>query len=519
MVGAARGLSRRPTSSQQPRAAGVGVSGRSCGRLGGVLTGVAFVALLASCVAAPKLAPAAAAAGVGGPAATAASVAPEAPAASSVKAIAPRVEVTGAQGRSLGRQERESLLRQLGQQGSATLLQRHVAAMAAVGETGFFSGNDVQLLIDGPATFAALFKAIESARSSVLVETYIVDDAAIAQRLAEALIRKRAQGVQVALLYDAVGSIRTDDRYFQALQDAGVLTCAFNPVNPAAQRKTSQSITHRDHRKIVTVDREVAFTGGINISAAYSSGSFGRGGRATDPARDGTDTGWRDTHVQIRGPAATAFDDLVRETWREQGCEGELAAVPARAAPRSAGKDVVRLVPASPEDEYSRIYTLMLTAIDAAQRSIYVTMAYFAPGTEIVQALADAARRGVDVQLVLPSRSDFAPALHAGRSHYDTLLGAGVRIFELQGAVLHAKTAVVDGVFSTAGSSNLDYRSFAGNNEINAVVLGEDFGDAMTRMFRQDLAASQEVTVQAWRSRSIWQRMKEGAARAFERWW
>ena len=187
--------------------------------------------------------------------------------------------------------------------------------------------------------------------------------------------------------------------------------------------------------------------------------------------------------------------------------------------PRAAGNQLVRIVPAHPDDEYSRIYALMMAAIDTAERSLYITMAYFAPGPEMVDALCDAAARGVDVQLVLPSRSDFTPVLHAGRSHYDRLLSAGVKVYELQGAVLHAKTAVVDGVVSTVGSSNLDYRSLAGNNEINAVVLGEDFARTMTRLFQQDVAASQPITLQAWQARSPWQRAKEAAARLFESWW
>jgi cardiolipin synthase len=137
----------------------------------------------------------------------------------------------------------------------------------------------------------------------------------------------------------------------------------------------------------------------------------------------------------------------------------------------------------------------------------------------MVAALSVAAQRGVDVQLVLPSRSDFAPVLHAGRSHYERLLSAGVKIHELQDAVLHAKTAVIDGVVSTVGSSNMDWRSFTANNEVNAVVIGEDFGAAMTRMFRQDLAASKPVTLSEWQGRSWWQRGKEQLARLFERWW
>ncbi|MCK7494317.1 MAG: phospholipase D-like domain-containing protein [Comamonadaceae bacterium] len=287
-----------------------------------------------------------------------------------------------------------------------------------------------------------MFAAIERARHSVLLESYIVEDAALAQRLADLLARKRAEGVAVAMIYDAVGSIGTRREFFDGLRADGDLVCEFNPVNPAATRGYWK-ITHRNHRKVLVVDREIGFTGGINISSVYSSGSFGARGGARDP-----DTGWRDTQIELQGPAAAALEDMLRATWERQRCPGTLAPPPVRALPVAApaGPHLVRIVPSGPEEPYSRLYTLLLAAIDAAERSVHLTMAYFAPSGEMIEALTDAARRGVDVQMVLPSRSDFRPVLHAGRSHYGDLLEAGVQIHELQDAVLHAKTAVIDGV-------------------------------------------------------------------------
>ncbi len=435
-----------------------------------------------------------------------------------VRTVAREVEVIGHRGR-LNAGERERLLQRIAEQGSATLLQRHLLAMANYGEVDLFAGNAAKLLIDGPQTFAAMFGAIEKARSTVLLESYIIEDAAIAQRLSALLARKVAEGVRVAVLYDAVGSIGTDKTYFDGLRQAGIAVCAFNPVNPIKSGRTGYwDITHRDHRKILSVDRQVAYTGGINISAVYSSGSFGR--QSTDDEHAKKD-GWRDTQVELRGPAVAALDDLVRQVWLQQKCPGALP--PAEAAqatqPPPAGPHIVRIIPSSPDDPYNRIYGLLLTAIDAAQQSVYLTMAYFAPGTEMVDALCDAARRRVDVQLVLPSLSDFSPVLHAGRSYYGRLLGCGVKLHELQDAVLHAKTAVIDGVVSTVGSSNLDWRSFTGNNEVNAVVVGDDFGDTMQRMFERDVAASQPITADAWARRPLLQRTKESLARLFEAWW
>lgn len=438
----------------------------------------------------------------------------------STAAVAGKVEVVAPRGR-LNQAERRALLERVGDQGSETLVKRQLANMARFGGVDLYAGNDADLLIDGPATFAAMFKAIEAARHSILLESYIVEHDRVAQDFAALLKRKRDQGVKVALIYDAVGSIGTDNDYFEGLRAAGIAVCAFNPVNPlkAGGRPGYWDISHRDHRKILVVDRVVGFVGGINISAVYSSGSFG-GKRAAKPPERAKEDGWRDTQIQLRGTAAPVLDDLVRETWQTQRCRDPLPEVtPVKPAKLAAGAQLVRIVPSTPDDAASPIYAMLLTAIDGAQRSVYLTMAYFAPGSDMVDALCDAARRGVDVQLILPSISDFKPVLHAGRSYYAQLLDAGVKLHELQDAVLHAKTAVIDGVVSTVGSSNLDWRSFTGNNEVNAVVIGEAFGDSMERMFRQDLSASRQITREAWRDRSVWQRLRELSARLFERLW
>jgi cardiolipin synthase len=442
--------------------------------------------------------------------------------------VARQVSVTGRRGKALDAGERAQLIARVGQQGRSPELNRQLDAMSSFDDVDLYAHTHATLLIDGPTAFAAMFEAIEGARHTVLLQSYIVEDSTIADRLVELLQRKQAQGVKIVLIYDAVGSIATSE-LFERLQAAGIPTCAFNPVNPLT-RPGYWDITHRDHRKILSVDRQVGFTGGINISEVYSSGSFGRS-KGRPPGKDAKDSGWRDTQIRLAGPAAVRLDDLVRGSWVKQGCKGELPELPPPAQPAAAKapaaapsapvaqEQMVRIVASSPDDDASRIYSMLLAAIDASQRSVYLTMAYFAPGEDMVAALCDAARRGVDVQLILPSRSDFAPVLHAGRSYYERLLEAGVKIHELQDAVLHAKTAVIDGVVSTVGSSNLDWRSFTSNDEVNAVVFGEDFGDAMTRMFRQDRANSREITPQAWADRPLLQRAKEALARLFERLW
>lgn len=474
------------------------------------------------------------------------------PAAVSATQAAQKVQVTGRRGR-MTPLERAELLRQVGGEGQANALNRHLVAMGRYGAVHLYAHNQSSLLVDGPRTFAAMFDAIERATQSVLLQSYIIEDAAVSARLAQLLVRKAAQGVGVAVLYDDLGSVGKPGDFLDTLHAANIPTCAYNPVTPF-KRAGYWGITQRDHRKILSVDRSVGFTGGINISAVYASGSFGRA-RLRSP-EDAARSGWRDTQIRLQGPSVAALDDVVRRTWVAQGCEGALPA-PARVAPPPASaKDVVRIVVSGPEpavpvgttsapaalqsagrrkpasaasaasgpmaeprSEEGRIYAMLLDAVDTATRQIYITMAYFSPGQDMVDALADAARRGVDVRLILPSLSDFAPVLHSGRSHYQRMLDAGVKLYELDDAVLHAKTAVIDGVVSTVGSSNMDWRSIAVNNEVNTVVLGEDFGSAMVAMFQQDLARSTPVDARQWAQRPLTQRAKEALARAFERLW
>ena len=180
-------------------------------------------------------------------------------------------------------------------------------------------------------------------------------------------------------------------------------------------------------------------------------------------------------------------------------------------------KDIVRAIGSTPDAPYSLIYVTLMSAIGNAEKHVYLTNAYFVPDPQLLEALADAARRGVDVKLILPSHSDSDVVFHAGRSHYLALLKAGVRIYERQGALLHSKTALIDGVWSCVGSSNLDWRSFLDNDEINVVVLGREFGQQMQAMFAKDLDASVAIDPATWEGRSPMLRVKEWGASLWQR--
>ena len=431
-----------------------------------------------------------------------------------------RVNVQGAQG-ELSREQRRATLLNVAAEGRHALFEHHLRTLTRSGDADLYRGNRTRLLVDGPATFAAMKAAIAQARHRVLLQSYIFEDQGVAADVAELLLQRAAQGVQVRVIYDAVGSITTPTEFFKRLTDGGVGVCEFNPINPV-RRPGHWSITHRDHRKLLVVDQDAAFTGGINISRVYGSGSasWRRSARSASGGSGGApiDDGWRDTQIEMRGPVVPALAQVFEATWREQGCKGELGNTPDKPLAAEPGDRVVKILASDPRDETNRIYAALIAAIDAAQVEVHISMAYFAPGDVFVQALCDAAQRGVSVELVLPGRSDSSLVLHAGRSYYTKLLQAGVQIHEMDMAVMHAKTAVIDGVFSTVGSSNLDWISFVANNELNVIVLGEEFGGEMNALFERDRKDSRAVTLEEWQRRGLGGRVMEGVGRLFERW-
>lgn len=420
------------------------------------------------------------------------------------------VQFDGAHGPLTAKQSKEILARLKLNGEDTNIFDRHLALEAEIVGSPLVVGNKVELLVDGPTTYKAMFAAIENAKDHVNMETYIIDDDEIGRQFAELLISKQRSGVQVNLIYDSVGAISTPKEFFKPLKESGVNVLEFNPINPLDARKGWQ-VNRRDHRKLLVVDGQVAFVGGINISSVYSSGSFGR----AKPTKG--HQLWRDTHLRMAGPVVSEFQKLFMATWSEQ--KGEpLASRNYFPAPASKGNEVVRAIGSSPEEPYSQIYATLLSAISSAETQVFLTNAYFVPDPQLLAVLKEAVQRGVDVRLLLPEKIDSSMVFYASRSYYDELLSAGVKIYERQDALLHAKTALIDGVWSTIGSTNLDWRSFLNNQEINAVILGQDFGAKMQALFEKDLKSSKLVRLEAWRKRSIGARIKERAARLWAHW-
>jgi cardiolipin synthase len=350
--------------------------------------------------------------------------------------------------------------------GDLDILDRQVVLEQEIGGSALVVGNRVTLLQDGPETYRAMLAAIAAARDHVNLESYDFEDGEVGQRFAEALLERQASGVQVNIIYDSVGTFGADPAFFERLRRSGVRVVEFNPVNPLAPGK-SWAPNNRDHRKLLIVDGRTAFLGGVNISSVYAS--------------------------------------------------GELAARDYFPAPAARGTEIVRAIGSTPDDEYSLIYLTLIAAITTAEKRVQIVNAYFVPDPQLMRALLEAAARGVDVRIILPGSSDSGMAYHAGRSHFSELLAGGVRIYERRGAMLHAKSASVDGVWSCVGSSNLDWRSALDNDEVNAVVIGREFAAQMQAAFTLDLAASDEIELAGWQRRAALMRVKEWGARLWAR--
>jgi len=374
------------------------------------------------------------------------------------------------------------------------------------------AGNKCTLLFDGPQTMAAMSKAIAAATNSINLETYIFDQDELGMKFADLLIDRQRHGVVVNVMYDSVGTLEVPQAFFDRMREAGIHLVAFNPVNPAKLRGNAWKINNRDHRKLLVVDGKIAFTGGINISEDYARSSLFRSRHPTTRS----DVGWRDTQIAVEGPAVAAFQWLFVRHWVGQDADDLRDA---DYFPRLAteGDKLVRVLGSDP-DSHFEIYKAYNLAMQEARHSIHLTSAYFVPDRQTLDALTAAARRGVDVKLVLPGVSDRSIVFYAGHDYYDALLAGGVKIYQLKKAVLHAKTGVIDGAWSTVGSTNLDTRSFLHNSELNVIVMGAAFGTEMEQAFQEDLRGSTEITLEDWRHRPWGDRLREWAARLMGYW-
>jgi cardiolipin synthase A/B len=419
------------------------------------------------------------------------------------------IEIMGARGPLSQKQSKAVLNRLAAQAPDAGALERHLAVEQAVAESPLFAGNQVRILRDGEQTFPAMFAAIHGAKRYLFLEYYIFEDVSCnGEQLSDVLIAKAQEGVRIQVIYDGIGSLSTSADFFARLQTAGIQVLQFNPPNPL-HAGGHFSLNERDHRKMLIADGALVIVGGVNLSSTYQSGP----GSSTVATPQDV---WHDTDLQISGPVVVQLEKLFTEHWREQG--GPQTSGADDLPPSNAeGSEVVRIIGSAPRRLKSRYYVTVLSAIRNSENNIWMTAAYFAPTHREKEDLIHAARRGVDVRLLLPAHSDSSAALHVQHSHYEALLKSGVKIYERNDGILHSKTMVVDGVWSITGSSNFDYRSVLFNDEVDAVVIGKDTGEQLSTLFENDLQHAQAIDLETWRKRSTFTKLREQFWRLWEK--
>lgn len=375
---------------------------------------------------------------------------------------------------------------------------REVYGQATVGP------NTVALLRDGFQAYPAMLDALAQAQHTVCLETYILKDDATGMRFVNALMEKARAGVEVLLMYDAWGSeVRTET--VSALHDAGVKLHVFRPWKYMGKfRRALAYLSRRNHRKTLIVDGRIAFTGGLNISDDYA-------------AREDGGANWRDTHLCIEGPQARAVEALFLSTWASN-----------KAPPYERQRfhhqalkpcDTLHIVGNDFAKDRKGIRRAYERAFARAQTRILLTNAYFLPPARLIKILVSARRRGVTVSVILAGTTDVKAVLYAARGLYPRLLKHGIEVYEWANTrVLHAKTAVVDGVWSTVGSSNLDPLSLRNNLEVNAIIVDATLGMAMERLFREDLQHCRRITMDEVKSYGLLHRLLSALAFRLRHW-
>lgn len=357
-------------------------------------------------------------------------------------------------------------------------------------------GNDLRILRNGDEIFPAMLEAIRSAQHTVDLMTFVYWRGEIASEFARALAERARQGLRVRVLLDGFGSRLIEQHLLDDMAEAGVHVVWFRKplwVSPVKQN-------HRCHRKVLVVDESVAFTGGVGIAEEWCG----------DARHEGE---WRDTHVQLRGPAVDGISAAFAQNWAE--CHRELFDDCDRFIEQEAvGQSVVQVVRGSASFGWQDMQTLLRVVLESAQTRVRLATAYFAPDDYFVELLCGTARRGVEVDIVLPGpHADKRVCQVAGQRHYATLLAAGVKIWQYQPTMMHAKIVTVDGAVSLIGSTNLNRRSLDHDEEVMLAVLDESFTATLDEHYNEDLAESTPMVARRWDRRAFGQRLQEAATR------
>jgi len=364
--------------------------------------------------------------------------------------------------------------------------------MHALTGTSLSEGNRVEVLRNGVQIFPSMLSAIRGAKKTINVEFYIYWDGEIGRQFAQALAERARAGVKVNVVLDAVGSGPMSRELIEFMRRNGISVEWYHPL----RWYTLSRVNHRTHRKLLIIDGEIGFCGGVGIADVWLGDADSR-------------EHWRDTVVRVEGPVVTQMQFAFMDNWIKS--RGELLTgldyFP-QMEPR--GTCMTQVLKSSPSEGSSAAKLMFIVSIVSAKQSIYISNAYFLPDRDTIRAFEGAVRRGVDVRVIVPGEfTDVPVARHAGRLYYGHLLRRGIRIFEYQPTMMHAKTMVVDGIWTTVGSSNFDDRSFRLNDEVNVNIFDESIAAQMQQMFFEDLARSEEITRRRWLSRPWVDRLKE----------
>lgn len=351
--------------------------------------------------------------------------------------------------------------------------------------------NRVDILLNGEEIFPAVTEALRQARRTINYAQYYFEDGPVARDIAEAIAERCRAGVGANILLDGFGTLNMPGEYVELMKRSGCHVETFRPIRPLTVHKTQ----YRNHRRILVIDGRVGFTGGAGVSRKWMGNGRIEGH-------------WRDTDARVEGPVVSQLQSAFAENWLE-GTGIVLGGDEYFPRLGQAGSAYAQVVRSSPTGGSFAMYTMFLLAVSSARRSIFLTNPYFVPDEKLAQALVDAVTRGVRVVALVPGKIDHNIVRQASRADYGRMLQAGIEIYEYQAALLHAKTMVIDGVWTTIGSTNLDNQSFARSDEINLVVYDTAIARRMEKVFLDDIANAQRVTYDAWRERGFWNRVQE----------
>jgi len=367
------------------------------------------------------------------------------------------------------------------------------ATLGAYTGTTVVGGNRVQVLLNGEEIFPAKLALIRSARRTINYAQYVFEDGAPAKDVAQALAERCSAGLTVNVLLDAVGALAMPAEYRDEMQKAGCNVESFRPLSPFAMDR----VNYRNHRRILVVDGLAGVTGGSGISGKWSGNGRQEGH-------------WRDTDIMLEGPVVEQLQGAFAENWLEATgiAIGGPEYFPRRRLNAKGDVDA-QIVRSSPAGGSTAMYTMFLLALASAQHSIHITNPYFVPDDKMITTLVAAAEHGVKVKLLIPGAIDHNLVRQASRSEFGRLLKSGVEIYEYRPALLHAKTMVVDGLWATVGSTNLDHRSFSLNEELNVAIYDVDTAQRLERVFEDDLRNSRQVRFEDWNHRGFASRFLE----------